>query len=938
VAECARLVYYSIRAQALYLSAMNIYQTREGQRLEMTRQRKGHWNRWGPFLSERSWGTVREDYSANGDAWGCFPHDHARSRAYRWNEDGLAGICDRHQYLCFALSLWNGRDPFLKERLFGLTGPEGNHGEDVKEYYFYVDNTPTHSYMRMLYKYPQAAYPYAQLVEENRNRNRLQPEYELIDTGIFDGGRYFDVEVEYAKAEAEDLLIRISISNRGPEPAAITVLPTLWFRNTWSWGRDQRRPSIVAWPDGPGKADALLASHGKLGDYVLHCAHCDELLFTENETNNERVYGTASRTPFVKDAFHSYVANGKRDAVNPAATGTKAAALYARGVNAGETVILDLRLVAQASSPANGGSPKPRSRRKARSHPGNPFANFEAILKQRKEEADEFYHAVLPARLSAEEKMVARQAFAGMLWSKQYYHYVVTDWLEGDPAQPPPPSQRREGRNREWTHLFTRDVISMPDKWEFPWFATWDIGFHCITLAHVDPQFAKEQILLMLREWYMHPNGQIPAYEWDFNDVNPPVIALVARAIFEIERQRTGVADYSFMERLFQKLLLNFTWWVNRKDAQGKNIFQGGFLGMDNIGAFDRGKLPAGYLLGQADGTSWMAMFAKSMLSNALLLAERNPDYEDLASKFWEHFIYIANAMNSQGDHAPSLWDEQDGFFYDFLISPEGKRFPVRARTMVGFVPMFGATAVHANACSRYPAFYRRMQWFIQHRPDLMQSMGPMLTAGVNNTVILGLVRPEQLRRMLAYMLDENEFLSPYGVRAVSRYHKDHPLVLHLDGHEYRLDYEPGESHTHLFGGNSNWRGPIWMPVNFLILFALRQYYLYFGDGFRVECPTGSGNLKNLEQVVEELETRLARIFLRDAKGNRPVFGSNHLFNNDPYWRDLIPFHEYFDGDNGRGCGASHQTGWTGLIAEILIGFLRGCRPSHLSGTEQLEF
>ena len=954
---------------------MNILQTREGARLATSQQRKGHWNRWGPFLSERAWGTVREDYSADGDAWGSFPHDHARSRAYRWNEDGLAGICDRHQYLCFALALWNGRDPFLKERLFGLTGPQGNHGEDVKEYYFYLDNTPTHSYMRMLYKYPHAAYPYARLVEENRKRDRLQPEFELIDTGVFDGNRYFDVEVEYAKAAAEDLLIRITIANRGPDPAPITVLPTLWFRNTWSWGRDSRRPSIVAWPDGPNKADAFLASHWQLGHYVLHCPRSDELLFTENETNNERIFGTRSRIPYVKDSFHSYVVDGKPEAVNPAAIGTKAAARYSRAINAAETLTIDLRLVAHVSSPltapanplsSSGGegrgeeagkredpgsrenSPKSLekgfSRRNLKSKPqpadsrAGPFTNFDSLLKQRREEAEEFYHAVLPARLSTEERMVARQAFAGMLWSKQYYHYVVNDWLEGDPAQPPPPPQRREGRNHEWTHLFTRDVLSMPDKWEFPWFATWDLGFHCVTLAHVDPQFAKEQILLMLREWYMHPNGQIPAYEWDFNDVNPPVIPLVARAIFEIDRQRTGVPDYAFMERLFQKLLLNFTWWVNRKDAQGKNIFQGGFLGMDNIGAFDRGKLPPGYLLGQADGTSWMAMFAKSMLSNALLLAQNNPAYEDLASKFWEHFIYIANAMNGQGDRTRSLWDESDGFFYDYLITPEAKRFPVRARTIVGFVPMFGATAIHVDACKRHPAFHRRMQWFINHRPDLIQSVGPMLAPGANNTLILGLVRPDQLRRMLAYMLDETEFLSPYGVRAVSRYHQEHPLVLHLDGQEYRLDYEPGESHTNLFGGNSNWRGPIWMPVNFLILFALRQYHLYYGDTFQVECPTGSGNLKNLEQVAEDLELRLARIFLRDAQGNRPVFGTNQLFNRDPYWRDLIPFYEYFHGDSGRGCGASHQTGWTGLIAEILIGFLRGCRPGRSSGTEQIEF
>ena len=682
---------------------MSIYDTREGARLLMNRERKGHWNRWGPYLSERAWGTVREDYSAGGNAWSYFPHDHARSRVYRWNEDGIAGICDRHQYLCFALALWNGRDPILKERLFGLTSSEGNHGEDVKEYYFYLDNTPTHSYMKYLYKYPQAQYPYEQLLEENRRRTKLDMEYELVDTGIFDQGRYFDIVVEYAKAEPEDLLIRISISNRGPEAALINVLPTLWFRNTWSWGRDDRRPSISSAANAGQQKSQLLtlvAKHWELGEYILHCSGADELLFTENETNTERLFGVPSPTPYVKDAFHAYVVNGKREAVNPAATGTKAAVRYRRTIGAGETINLDLRLASALTE----------HRLEA------PFADFEASLRQRKEEADEFYRVVLPAKLSADEKLVARQAFAGTLWSKQYYHYVVTDWLEGDPSEPVPPPQRLEGRNHEWTHAFTRDVISMPDKWEFPWFASWDLGFHCITLAHVDPQLAKEQILLMLREWYMHPNGQIPAYEWDFNDVNPPILSLAARDVFEIEHHRTGVADYSFIERVFQKMLLNFTWWVNRKDALGKNIFQGGFLGMDNIGAFDRDHLPPGYLLGQADGTSWMAAFAKSMFSIALLLAERDPVYEDVASKFWEHFIYIANAMNSQTDPQKSLWDEQDGFFYDYLISAKHERIPVRGRTMVGFVPMFGASTVRPDTFERYPDFQRRRQWFIEHR------------------------------------------------------------------------------------------------------------------------------------------------------------------------------------------------------------------------------
>lgn len=892
---------------------MNIYTTREGIRLLMNLQHKDHWNRWGPFLSERAWGTVREDYGADGDPWIYFPHDHARSRAYRWNEDGLAGICDRHQYLCFALALWNGKDPFLKERLFGLTGHQGNHGEDVKEYYFYLDNTPTHSYMKYLYKFPQGAYPYDELVQENERRSRLDPEYELVDTGIFEENRYFDVVVEYAKRGPEDLCIRVSIANQGPEAAPIQVLPTLWFRNTWTWGRDdQPRPSMAATPDDPdqeAQVRTVLATHWQLGAYALYCRGADELLFTENETNTERLFASPSPTRYVKDAFHAYVVNGKKDAVNPEARGTKAAAVYARTVESGETLTIDLRLMSMAGAQLL----------------EEPFSGCDALLKERREEADEFYRAALPENLSPDARLVARQAFAGMLWSKQYYHFVIKDWLEGDPSEPTPPPQRREGRNHAWTHFFSRDVISMPDKWEFPWFASWDLGFHCLTLAHVDPQLAKDQIILMLREWFMHPNGQIPAYEWDFGDVNPPILALAAQAVFEIEHRRTGIADFCFLERVFQKMLLNFTWWVNRKDVLGNDIFQGGFLGMDNIGAFDRDRLPPGYLLGQADGTSWMAAFAKSMLSAALLLAERDRAYEDLASKFWEHYLYIANAMNSKSDPERCLWDEEDGFFYDHLFRLEqGERFPVRGRTMVGFVPLFGVSTVPADIFDQYPDFQRRREWFIKHRPDMVDSCGPMVVPGANNTLILGLVRTDQLRRMLGYMLDEKEFLSPYGVRAVSLYHRDHPLVLDLGGQEYRLDYEPGESTTNLFGGNSNWRGPIWMPVNFLIITSLIQYYRYYGDSFRVECPTGSGTMKTLKEVAEDLAARLASIFLADEQGRRPVFGSCDCFNHDPLWRDLIPFYEYFDGDTGRGCGASHQTGWTGLIAKIMISLAEG--------------
>ncbi len=884
---------------------MSIYDTREGVRLVMNQQKKGNWNRWGPYVAERAWGTVREDYSADGDAWGFFPHDHARSRAYRWNEDGLAGICDRHQYMCFALALWNGKDPILKERLFGLTGPEGNHGEDVKEYYFYLDNIPSHSYMKYLYKYPQSEYPYDDLIQENARRTRLEMEYELVDTGIFNESRYYDVEIEYGKVSAEDLLIQISISNRGPDAAAIDVLPTLWFRNTWSWGRDNRRPTIKL--SGEGANDSthrrLLATHWQLGDYLLYCHGCDELLFTENETNTERIFKQKSASPYVKDAFHAYVIEGKQDAVNPQSIGTKAAARYHRTVAAGETIQIRLRLAAVIDQHIL----------------EDPFADFEASLKQRKEEADEFYNAVLTPSMGDEARMIARQAFAGMLWSKQYYHYVVTDWLHGDPSEPTPPAERLEGRNHDWLHLFTRDVLSMPDKWEFPWFASWDMGFHCITLAHIDPQFAKDQLILLMREWYMHPNGQVPAYEWDFGSVNPPVMMFAARAVFDTELKNTGVADYDFIERVFQKLLLNFTWWVNRKDVTGKNIFQGGFLGMDNIGIFDRDKLPPGYLLGQADGTSWMAAYAKSMLSTALLLAEKDPTYEDLASKFWEHFVFIAHALNNRRDISKSLWDEEDGFFYDELSIDDKEPIKIRARTMVGFVPMFGASTVPADTFDQYPAFQNRRDWFIKHRPDLIDCAGPAVTPGPKNRLILGLVRTAQLQRMLRYMLDEDEFLSPYGVRAVSQYHRDHPLILQLDGQEYRLDYEPGESMTNLFGGNSNWRGPIWMPVNMLIIASLREYYNYYGDDFVVECPTGSGQMMNLEQVADELTQRLIQIFMHDGQGRRAVFGEYELFQRDPYWNGLIPFHEYFHGDTGRGCGANHQTGWTGLISLLLM-------------------
>ena len=882
---------------------MTIYDTREGTRLVMNREKRGHWNRWGPFVAERAWGTVREDYSANGDAWSYFTHDQARSRAYRWNEDGIAGICDRHQYMCFAPALWNGQDPILKERTFGLTQGEGNHAEDIKEYFFYLDNTPSHSYMKYLYKYPQRAFPYDELLSENGRRTRHDREYELLDTGAFQDNRYFDVFVEYAKVQAEDLMIRITASNRGPEAAPLHLLPTLWFRNTWTWGRDARRPSLRHGLERKDDVVTIIATHWELGDYILYCAGGQKLLFTENETNNERLFGTANASSYVKDAFHEYVIGKKPEAVNPNRVGTKAAIHCVHTIPAGETITIKLRLAAMIEK-----------------HPLDaPFADFETTFRQRIDEADEFYNVVFPERLSLEGRSIARQALAGLLWSKQYYHYVITDWLEGDPSKPAPPRERLNGHNHDWTHLFSRDVISMPDKWEFPWFASWDLGFHCIALAHVDPQFAKEQIILMLREWYMHPNGQIPAYEWDFGDVNPPVLPLAARAVFETEHAGTGVTDYGFLERMFQKMMLNFTWWVNRKDALGKNIFQGGFLGMDNIGVFDRGKLPPGYLLGQADGTSWMATFARSMMATALLLAEHDRVYEDVASKFWEHYVFIGDAMNSLTDPNRSLWDEEDGFFYDKLTLPSGERAPIRARTMVGFVPLFGTWTVPNSIFDRHPGFKRRRQWFIEHRPDLVDSAGPMAVPAENGNVMAALVREDQLRRMLTYMLDEKEFLSPFGVRSVSKYHQERPVVLYLDGQEYRLDYEPGEAISDLYGGNSNWRGPIWMPMNFLIMHALEQYHHYFEDRFLIECPTGSGVKMNLMQVAGEIARRLSCIFLRDKDGKRPVFGSCQVFDDDPYWRDLVPFHEYFHADTGRGCGASHQTGWTGLIARILI-------------------
>jgi hypothetical protein len=876
--------------------------TAEETRLADSRAHRAHWNRWGPYVSERAWGTVREDYSPGGTAWDYFPHDHARSRAYRWNEDGLAGICDRHQHICLAVSLWNEHDPILKERLFGLNANEGNHGEDVKEYYFYADNTPTHSYMRYVYKYPQAAFPYAQLVEENRRRSRQDREYELVDTGIFADQKYFDVVIEYAKATSEDLLLRITVHNRGPEAAPLRVLPTLWFRNRWSWGY----PGAVkprAWKaELPGTV--VEVSEPTYGSRYLACDGDPELLFTENETNTRRLFGDANGGRYVKDSINDYVVHGDGGAVNPAQIGTKVAAHYRLTLGAGESAVIRLRFT-DALPKAFTNRPIGR--------------DFDDVIATRQKEADEFYGTIIPPELSADSSLVMRQALAGLLWSKQFYHYIVRDWLNGDPGQPSPPPERRQGRNHEWTELYNSDVLSMPDTWEYPWYAAWDLAFHCVALAIVDPEFAKDQLTLMLREWYMHPNGQLPAYEWAFGDVNPPVHAWAVWRVYKLAKKRTGEADLAFLERAFHKLLLNFTWWVNRKDAAGMNVFQGGFLGLDNIGVFDRSApLPTGGFLEQSDGTSWMAMYTLNLLAIAMELARHNPAYEDVASKFWEHFLYIAYAMNNRGNEGIELWDEEDGFYYDVLHLPGGAHYPLRVRSMVGLIPLFAVETLEPETLDLLPDFRRRLEWFISHRPDLMSNVASMRTRGLEERRLLSVVPRDRLRRVLHVMLDEKEFLSPYGVRALSVFHRAHPYTLMVDGHEHRVDYEPGESTTGLFGGNSNWRGPIWFPVNYLLIESLQKFHHYLGDDFKVECPTGSDQMMTLSEVATELSHRLSRIFLRDDQGRRAVFGENALFQQDAHWSDLIPFFEYFHGDTGEGVGASHQTGWTALVAKLL--------------------
>ncbi|AXF10957.1 glucosidase [Paraburkholderia graminis] len=867
----------------------------EQARLNDAREANVPWKKWGPYISERQWGTVREDYSDNGDAWNHFTHDHARSRAYRWGEDGLGGVCDDQQRLCFALALWNGQDAILKERLFGLTNSEGNHGEDVKEYYFYVDSTPTHSYMKYLYKYPQREYPYRDLVQTNRQRSREEMEYELLDTGIFDDDRYFDVFVEYAKAAPEDILVRITVHNRGPETAPLRVLPTLWFRNTWSWGEDERKPSVQ-----DAGAGVIRAAHHDLGEYWLHCEGAPETLFTENESNTQRLWDQSNASRYLKDAFHAYVVSGQRDAVNPERTGTKAAAHYSCEVPGGGSATIRLRL--------------------APSRLDDAFGGFEQIFDSRLADANEFYERITPRSLSEDQRRVHRQALAGMLWGKQYYYFDLELWLREHGSHPLLDSARRDVRNTEWFHMLNADVISMPDKWEYPWYAAWDLAFHTIALAQVDFDFAKEQLLLMLRSLYVHPSGQIPAYEWNFSDVNPPVHAAATLWLYKYEKE-LGRADPRFLERSFQGLMLNFNWWVNRKDPSGRNVFAGGFLGLDNIGVFDRSaELPTGGALEQADGTAWMAFYCQTMLEMAINLTEYDPLYEEVAFKFVQHFMWIAYAMDRRGEHEDEMWDEQDGFFYDLLRLPDGKTTRLKIRSLVGLLPLCASTVFEAHSLERMPRLAALIAQFRKRYPELIAQIAPTDTGfiGYNQRRLLSILNRRKLERVLRYMLDENEFLGPHGIRSLSLYHLEHPYVINVGGQEYKVQYLPAESNTGMFGGNSNWRGPVWMPVNLLIVRALVNLYSFFGDDFKVECPTGSGQQMTLFEVAQEIVRRLTGTFLRNAEGKRPVYGGTEKFQSDPHWRDLILFYEYFHGDNGAGLGASHQTGWTGLVAPLL--------------------
>jgi hypothetical protein len=880
--------------------ANDIIDVAEQKRLNDAREAGIPWKKWGPYLSERQWGTVREDYSHDGNAWAYFSHDHARSRAYRWGEDGLGGISDDKQQLCFALALWNERDPILKERLFGLTNSEGNHGEDVKEYYFYVDSTPTHSYMKYLYKYPQRAFPYGDLVDTNARRSRTDLEYELLDTGIFDDDRYFDVFVEYAKAEAEDILIRITVHNRGPEAARLRLLPTVWFRNTWSWGLDDRKPVLREVADG-----LIEAAHPDLGSCWLHCDGQPELLFTENESNARRLWNQPNASPYVKDAFHAYVISGQLDAVNPARTGTKAAAHYVLEVPAGGSQTVRLRL---AAAPAMA-----------------PFDSFERVFQSRIADADEFYQRITPEAFSDDERRVHRQALAGMLWGKQFYYFDLERWLVEHKSHPMLEEMQRGVRNTEWFHMLNADVISMPDKWEYPWYAAWDLAFHTISLALVDFDFAKEQLLLMLRNLYFHPNGQIPAYEWNFSDVNPPVHAWATLFLYRMERN-LGRADVRFLERSFQGLMLNFNWWVNRKDPTGRNVFAGGFLGLDNIGVFDRSaQLPTGGSLEQADGTAWMAFYCQCMLDMSLILSEYDPMYQEIAFKFVQHFMWITYAMDRVGEHHDEMWDEQDGFFYDLLRLPDGQSVRLKVRSMVGLLPLCASTVFEGDIKTRYPKLAEMIDLFRARHPGLVSQVAPTDSGfvGFHDRRLLAVLNKKKLEQVLGYMLDENEFLGPHGIRSLSRYHHDHPFRFQVGQQPFEVRYLPAESDSGMFGGNSNWRGPVWMPVNALIVRALLNLYGFYGDHFKVQCPTGSGQYMTLFEVAKEIVRRLSSTFLRDESGRRPVYGGSAKFQNDPHWRDLILFYEYFHGDNGAGLGASHQTGWTGLVAPLLDIFAR---------------
>ncbi|MBM3786431.1 MAG: glucosidase [Acidobacteria bacterium] len=855
-------------------------------RLREAEKRDQHWRRWGTYLSERAWGTVREDYSPGGAAWDYFPFEHAHLRAYRWSEDGLLGWCDNHQRLCFSIALWNGKDKILKERLYGLSGPQGNHSEDVKELYYYLDATPTHSYCKGLYKYPQAAFPYAELLGASQARTRRDPEFELIDSGIFHEDRYFDVFVEYGKNGVDDTLIRLTAVNRGPDAATLHLLPSLWFRNTWTWGRSREAKPVLS-AIGP---ESTLASHSTLGNLVFECPECETMLFTENDGNAERLWGLPS-AGYAKDAFQQYLIEGRRDAVNPSRRGTKMAGLYTWPLGPGESRSVILRLAPEESAAVDAA----------------------ALFRTRIAEANEFFSNVPSVALSADATGVCRQAYAGLLWTKQYFHYVVEEWLGGDPATPPPPPGRRFGRNSQWNHLFNEDVISMPDKWEYPWYAAWDLAFHMIPMALIDSDFAKRQLGLFLREWYMHPNGQIPAYEWALSDVNPPVHAWACWRVFQIDRRHHGRADHAFLEGCFHKLLMNFTWWVNRKDTVGNNVFEGGFLGLDNIGVFDRSApLPTGGIIEQSDGTSWMAMYSLNMLTIALELAQKNPIYEDIASKFFEHFLYIASAMNEL------LWDEKDGFYYDLLRLPSGEAERMRVRSMVGIIPLFAMETIEPAVIDKLPGFRRRMQWFLRNRPDLCRNIASMTERGIGERRMLSLVDPTRLRRILERVLDEEEFLSPHGVRALSRFHRDNPYSLDVDGNRHEVRYEPAESSTGLFGGNSNWRGPVWFPVNYLIIESLQRFHHYLGDEYTVEYPARTGNKSNLWDVAAALSQRLSALFLVDANGRRPAFGPHPKYHSDPHFRDYHLFYEYFHGDTGEGLGASHQTGWTALVAKLL--------------------